>query len=118
MECSAWSSPGHPLPEAVQRSFESSLGTDLSSVRVHTGAASQAAAESVGAKAYTVGQNIHFGVGHYDPSSRDGQHLLAHEVAHTVQQGGESPLRFKLEVSTAGDAAEVGDAGDDECDED
>ncbi|HEY0254098.1 MAG TPA: DUF4157 domain-containing protein [Kofleriaceae bacterium] len=100
-------SSGMSLPGTVMRKFESSLGADLSSVRVHTGAESQAAASSVGAKAYTVGQDIHFGAGQYDPSSHGGEHLLAHEVAHTVQQQGGSPTRQnKLEVSTPFDAAE------------
>jgi hypothetical protein len=99
-------SSGAALPEAVMRKFEASLGTDLSSVRVHTGAASEAAAHAVGAKAYTMGQDIHFGAGHYDPMGA-GQHLLAHEVAHTVQQRGGSPTRqHKLEVSSPGDAFE------------
>jgi hypothetical protein len=104
---SAASSSGSALPDAVMRKFESSLGADLSSVRVHTGAASEAAAHAVGAKAYTMGQDIHFGAGHYDPSGSAGQHLLAHEVAHTVQQRGGAPARQnKLEVSAPGDSFE------------
>jgi Domain of unknown function (DUF4157) len=103
----ASSSSGQSLPGDIQRKFEASLGTDLSSVRVHTGGESQSAAHAVGAKAYTMGQNIHFGAGHYDPSSSAGEHLLAHEVAHTVQQqGGSSTRQNKLEVSGPQDAAE------------
>lgn len=103
----ASSSSGSTLPEPVMRKFESSLGTDLSSVRVHTDGASADAAHAVGAKAYTIGQDIHFGAGHYDPTSGAGEHLLAHEVAHTVQQRGGTPTRQnKLEVSTPADAAE------------
>ncbi|HET9992027.1 MAG TPA: DUF4157 domain-containing protein, partial [Kofleriaceae bacterium] len=103
----AGSSSGSSLPEPIMRKFESSLGADLSSVRVHTGADSASAASAVGAKAYTMGQDIHFGAGQYDPSSSGGQHLLAHEVAHTVQQNGGSPRRQnKLEVSSPHDAAE------------
>ena len=95
------------LPGTIMRKFEASLGADLSSVRVHTGAESQSAASAVGAKAYTMGQDIHFGAGHYDPSSSAGEHLLAHEVAHTVQQAGGAPKRQnKLEVSTPFDPAE------------
>lgn len=106
---SAASSTGSSaLPEVVKRKFESSLGIDLSSVRIHTSSESQTAAESVGAKAYTIGQDIHFAVGQYDPSSGAGQHLLAHEVAHTVQQAGGAPsTQYKLEVSSPGDAAEA-----------
>ena len=104
---SASSSSGMSLPSPIMRKFEASLGTDLSSVRVHTGAESATAASAVGAKAYTMGQDIHFGAGQYDPSSGAGQHLLAHEVAHTVQQRGGSPTRQnKLEVSGPQDAAE------------
>ncbi|HEV7554540.1 MAG TPA: DUF4157 domain-containing protein, partial [Kofleriaceae bacterium] len=103
----ASTSTGFALPETLMRKFEASLGADLSSVRVHTGGESQGAADAVGAKAYTMGQDIHFAAGHYDPGSSGGEHLLAHEVAHTVQQQGSSPTRQnKLEVSSPHDAAE------------
>jgi hypothetical protein len=98
---------GSALPETLMRKFEASLGTDLSGVRVHAGNDSAAAAHAVGAQAYTVGQDIHFGTGYYDPSSSRGEHLLAHEVAHTVQQRGGTPRhQNKLEVSAPHDAAE------------
>lgn len=100
-------SSGFSLPTSIMRKFESSLGADLSSVRVHAGAESAAAASAVGARAYTTGQDIHFAAGQYDPTSANGEHLLAHEVAHTVQQRGGTPTRQnKLEVSTPFDAAE------------
>jgi len=100
-------SSGHSLPEPILRKFEGSLGADLSSVRIHTGSDSASAAHEVGARAYTMGQDIHFGAGQYDPSSAGGEHLLAHEVAHTVQQQGGSPMRqHKLEVSAPHDGAE------------
>jgi hypothetical protein len=99
---------GSPLPEEVRGSFESSLGADLSGVRVHTGAESATAAASVGARAYTTGKDIHFGDDEYDPSSKQGQHLLAHEVAHTVQQGSGNAAQpqAKLDISNEGDAQE------------
>src|SRR5207244_448812 len=56
-------SSGSPLPSSLQQRFEGSLGADLSGVRVHTGGASAAAADAVSAKAYTVGQDVHFGAG-------------------------------------------------------
>ena len=103
----ASSSSGSALPDTLMRKFEQSLGTDLSSVRIHTGSASAEANNAVGAKAYAMGQDIHFGGGQYDPSSASGQHLIAHEVAHTVQQRGSSPVRQnKLAVSSPHDAAE------------
>jgi len=101
-------STGFGLPTEVRRSFESSLGADLGGVRVHTGGASADAAHAVGARAYAVGQDIHFGEGQFDPGSTTGLHLLAHEVAHTVQQqGGASTRQHKLAVSSVGDRAEV-----------
>ncbi len=103
----AATSTGSALPADLRTRFEGSLGTDLSGVRVHTGGASVDAASAVGAKAYTLGNDIHFGAGHFDTATLQGQHLIAHEVAHTVQQRGGSPTRQnKLEVSTPGDAFE------------
>jgi hypothetical protein len=104
----AASSSGAPLPVALRRKFESSLGADLAAVRVHTGADSAAAARSVGARAYATGNDIHFNEGQYNPDSADGERLLAHEVAHTVQQFGVARrAQYKLEVSQPGDHAEL-----------
>jgi hypothetical protein len=100
------SSSGQPLPGSVRNRFERSLGAELSRVQIHTGSGSAEAA-AVGAKAYTVGQDIHFGAGQYAPTDAAGLHLLAHE-AHTVQHGGTSPRRQrKPDVSAPGDAAEL-----------
>jgi hypothetical protein len=100
-------SGGAPLPDAARAQFEGSLGADLSSVRVHTGASSAEAAEGLGARAFATGQDIHFGAGQYQPDDPFGMHLLAHEVAHTVQQGSAGGgAQMKLEVSTPGDAYE------------
>ncbi len=102
-------STGAPLPGAIRERFEGSLGADLSSVRVHTGADSASAADAVGAQAYATGNDIHFAPGKYQPDDPFGVHLLAHEVAHTVQQsGGRAPARqHKLEISDPGDAHEL-----------
>jgi hypothetical protein len=102
----AASGTGAPLPDLLRAQFEGSLGADLSGVRVHTDATSQAAAQSVGARAYTVGNDIHFNAGQFDPSSSGGQHLLAHEVAHTVQQRGGAGVQHKLEVGRVDDPLE------------
>ena len=102
------SSSGGALPDDLRSRFEGSLGVDLSGVRVHTGSESAAAASAVGAHAYATGNDIHFAAGAYDPGSERGQHLIAHEVAHTVQQRGAPAMRqHKLAVSSAGDSAEV-----------
>ncbi len=103
----AASSSGQPLPGDVRGRFETSLGADLSDVRVHTGSASADAADAVGAKAYTVGRDIHFGQGAYAPGDAFGVHLLAHEVAHTQQQAaGPSLHRKPVDVTTPADAVE------------
>ena len=104
----AASSNGEPLRADLRERFESSLGADLSAVRVHRSADSAEASAAVGAKAYTVGSDIHFGAGQYRPDDPFGMHLLAHEVAHTQQQaGGPARRQHKLEVSSPGDHAEV-----------
>lgn len=66
--------------------MESRFGHDFSRVRVHTDPLAARSAEAVAAQAYTVGSDVVFGVGRYAPASRDGQRLLAHELAHVVQQ--------------------------------
>ncbi|MBZ0236238.1 MAG: DUF4157 domain-containing protein, partial [Deltaproteobacteria bacterium] len=102
-------STGAALPEAARGRFEQSLGADLSGVRVHTGESSAEAAAGMGARAFATGQDIHFAAGQYQPDDPFGMHLLAHEVAHTVQQGkggGGGGAQTKLEVSDPGDALE------------
>lgn len=62
------------------------LGHDFNGVRVHTGGAAEASAASFGATAYTTGSDIVFGSGSYAPGTDRGDHLLAHELTHVVQQ--------------------------------
>ncbi|MBE7451439.1 MAG: DUF4157 domain-containing protein [Kofleriaceae bacterium] len=98
---------GAGLLDDQRARFEASLGTDLSAVRVHTGPASAAAASELGARAFTTGNDIHFGAGEHRPDDPFGMHLLAHEVAHTVQQrGGAGGPQAKLAVSQPGDPLE------------
>ena len=106
----ALSAPATPLPDAARRRFEHRLGTDLAALRVHTGTAAARAAHSMGARAFALGHDIVFGAGEYRPDTRDGQRLLAHEVAHVVQDGPGGTLRRK--PSTPPDP--VQDASDDE----
>ena len=86
----ALSSPGQPLDPATSTFMGPHFNSDLSGVRIHTGAKAAAAAEAVQAKAYTVGQDIVFNTGRYNPGSPEGKRLLAHELSHTVQQSGGS----------------------------
>jgi hypothetical protein len=89
---SAARSGGSPLQQPVQRDMESAFGADFSGVRVHQGPAAADLNERVGAKAFTVGNDIFFRDGAPDASSTGGQELLAHELTHTIQQGGSKPF--------------------------
>jgi hypothetical protein len=84
----AFASPGRPLDHSARAVMESRLGVGLAGVRIHTGGRAAEAARAVSARAFTVGQDIFFGANRYDPRSREGQRLLAHELTHTVQQSG------------------------------
>jgi hypothetical protein len=81
--------PGHSLDPATRAFFESRLGHDFSRVRIHADGVAASAAQSVGANAFTLGSHIVFGSGRYAPVSESGQRLLAHELVHVMQQGGD-----------------------------
>lgn len=79
---------GQPLSTVERNFFEPRFGRDLNQVRVHTGAKAAQAARLLGAQAYVIGRNVVFGQGQYRPGTLQGRHLLAHELAHTIQQSG------------------------------
>lgn len=79
---------GEPLDKDTRSYMESRFGHDFSKVRIHTGASASAAAAAVDARAFTVGNDIVFGSGQYDQRTGKGRKLLAHELTHTIQQGG------------------------------
>jgi hypothetical protein len=68
--------------------MEQRFGHDFSGVRVHSGATAEQSARDVNARAYTVGHNIVFGAGQFAPITHEGRRLIAHELAHVVQQSG------------------------------
>jgi hypothetical protein len=77
---------GQPIPDASRAKMESSFGQDFSQVRIHTDSHAAESARSVQALAYTVGDDIVFGSGSPSLESPAGQHGLAHELTHVVQQ--------------------------------
>src|SRR5205085_8000684 len=79
--------PGQPLAPAVRCFMEPRIGHAFSRVRVHTDDLAARSAHSVGALAYTVGNDVVFGAGRYAPHTGAGRSLLAHELVHVVQQG-------------------------------
>jgi hypothetical protein len=99
---------GQPLDPSTRALMESSFGHDFSRVRIHHDVRAAESARAVDAHAYTVGQHIAFDAGKYVPDTIQGRRLLAHELAHTVQQAGprSAPLAAlqrspKLEITAA-----------------
>ncbi len=78
---------GTPLPGSERAFFEPRFGEDFSSVRIHVGGGADLAARVLGARAFTLGSDIGFAAGEYRPGDSEGRRLLAHELAHTLQQG-------------------------------
>jgi len=88
-------SPGEPLDRATLAFFEPRLARDLSRVRTHVGSQASESARCVNAVAYTAGNDIVFRDGAYSPNTTQGRRLLAHELAHTLQQAELSPQRLQ-----------------------
>ncbi|MGI9102233.1 MAG: eCIS core domain-containing protein [Terriglobales bacterium] len=99
----ALNSPGQRLDSGTRSFMESRFGRDLGGVRIHTDSQAADSARDVNAHAYTVGNHIVFDRGKYDPGSHNGRHLLAHELAHTVQQNG---LQRSADGISVGEAPE------------
>lgn len=79
-------SAGQRLDASTREFMEGRFGHDFGQVRIHTGPSASAAAQGVTAEAFTVGEHIVFGDGRYAPAHAAGRHLLAHELAHVLQQ--------------------------------
>lgn len=99
-------SSGQPLDPVTRASMEPHFERDLSDVRIHTDAQATSSARAVNALAYTVGNRIVFDHDHYRPQTTTGQHLLAHELTHVIQQSGSSTLPTSLQVGSPDDYAE------------
>ena len=89
---------GAPLKSGVRDHMEPRFGRDFSNVRVHTGSGASAVASDLGARAFTVGNDIFFSAGTYNSGSDTGRRLIAHELTHTVQQGGGSAKARPMRV--------------------
>jgi hypothetical protein len=96
---------GRPLAAADAASFDAGFERDLSAVRIHTGPEADHLCAQVEATAFTVGSDLYFGHGTYQPNSPQGRQLLAHELAHVVQ-GGSGPATGAHTVGCADDPAE------------
>jgi hypothetical protein len=100
---------GEPLEEPVRQEMESRFGRDFSNVRVHSGSNAAESAQALQARAYTVGDQIVYGAGQYDPHTHEGRKLLAHELTHVAQQpdGAAPPASDSLRVSDPSEPAEA-----------
>jgi len=81
---------GSPMSDSSREFFEPRFGYDFSNVKIHTSSSAADTAQSINARAYTLGNNVVFNRGEYSPESSQGKHLMAHELTHVVQQGAAS----------------------------
>jgi hypothetical protein len=102
---------GSALPEDTRRNMESFMGADFSEVKIHTDSNAVQMSKDLHAQAFTNGSDIYFNSGKFDTSSTKGQHLLAHELTHTVQQGAAGVQKKPVpEIQKNGDP--IADAAD------
>lgn len=99
-------SPGQPLDASARDFFEPRFGHDFSRVRLHGDERAAASARSVNARAYTVGHDVVLDARRFPPMTLPGQRLLAHELAHVVQQDAATP-RFPVVTGEPGGLAEI-----------
>jgi Domain of unknown function (DUF4157) len=88
---------GSSMPENIQAQMGDAMGADFSGVRIHNNSNADTLNRSMNARAFTTGPDIFFKQGEYNPSSQDGQKLLAHELTHVVQQGASGVQKKKEE---------------------
>ncbi|WP_281233225.1 eCIS core domain-containing protein [Flavobacterium gelatinilyticum] len=79
---------GNGLDKKTKNEMESGFGTDFSNVKIHTDSSAVQMSQELGAQAFTNGSDVYFNEGKYNPDSKEGKHLLAHELTHTIQQTG------------------------------
>jgi hypothetical protein len=101
---------GSPLSSSVRARMEPKLGANLGSVRIHTGGDSATAAKGFGARAFTVGEDVHFNAGEFQPGTKEGDKLLAHELTHVVQ-GQKSGIQRKEDDKKDGGDEKKGAGG-------
>jgi hypothetical protein len=103
---------GQPLSASERAFFESRFGQDFSRVRLHTDSGAADDAHAVNAHAFTIGSDISFASGAYQPGSRVGRQLLAHELCHTVQQNAAGARSIQRKINDGHDLTSPRFAGD------
>ena len=98
---------GHSLDEGIADKAGGVMGQDFSDVNVHTGGTADSLSQGLQAKAFTVGNDIFFKDGEYNPGTSEGQQLISHELTHVVQQGASTPnVQGKMTVNDPNDQYE------------
>lgn len=92
---------GNSMDSGTKDQMESGFGTDFSGVKIHNDANAVQMNKELGSHAFANGNDIYFNEGKYNPSSKEGQHLLAHELTHTVQQGASTQPAVQKAAATA-----------------
>lgn len=93
--------PAPGLDPEMRTKMETGTGLDFGGARVHTDSAAGEATDALGARAFTVGQDMFFAQGQFNPKTTAGQHLIAHELTHTVQQNGGSAAAQRIQRAGA-----------------
>ena len=96
------SGTGQRLSKNTRAEMESSFGRDFSDVNIHTDADAVKMNKELGAQAFTHGKDVYFNSGKYNPDSTEGKRLLAHELTHTIQQGGIENGNIQPEIQRYG----------------
>jgi peptidoglycan hydrolase-like protein with peptidoglycan-binding domain len=94
---------GHKMDKQTSRFMENSFGADFSRINIHTGTRAAQLSKELGAEAFTHGNDIFFNKGRYNPNSKDGKHLLAHELTHTIQQTGKIAQQLQFTIGDGND---------------
>ncbi|GAB5400936.1 MAG: hypothetical protein Aureis2KO_25210 [Aureisphaera sp.] len=92
---------GSSMDKGTRNFMENGFGTDFSEVNIHTDNNAIQLSKSLNAQAFTVGNDIYFNEGKYNPNTTSGKHLLAHELTHTIQQGGAEIKKMDAETEEA-----------------
>jgi hypothetical protein len=106
--------PGRPLDGSMRARMEPAFANSFAGVRIHDDAGAAAMSKQLDARAFTIGQHIAFARGAYRPGTAGGDELLAHELAHTIQQRGAAPM---IARKNAGGCAELAEKVDEQRDE-
>ena len=91
---------GSEMSEATRQKMEASFNTDFNHVKIHTGTKASELSQSIGARAFTHGSDIYFNQGEFNPGTKSGDHLLAHELTHVVQQSNFRNPTFETNTNT------------------